>query len=663
MVYLPKFLLSFPIGMFYTLTPFPQPPIFPLMKTRALLFAGIVAGLLSSPAKATTHTNLLETFDTCSGKWSSSTGFNLTGWEKTSGSTYSGEGGARIGTSSAAAVLTSPVIPIMNPGTESTMSLRLQAAAYSGQAGSLLLMAVDSTSGVTNKTWTTDLTSHTSTDAVALDDSNNNYWFDFSFTATNSFRLVFTSARTSGNATKRVLLGYLLVTENLPVLSTPANLALDGAAGENDFTVAWDSVANAQGYSVKLLDSTGENELDAASCSSSETRTSFSGLTSSTHYIVSVVALGNHTTTDDSAAATLPVETAASAIAAPTLVVAETQWVAGVAGTSAVSATLAGGESCAFASVEMSDGSSATVDNGILTWTPSASTTASSVTVTFHVTYDSDGWDVSESLSVAATPAPSAPDIRSFNVSHRSFDVSWSASAGGPVVEYKVRAWSGRATPDDNMGSASENFAAYMADGTVPAGWIFKNSRAHYNYEEAPVDFKGGSSSVTYWIGSPDFGGTISSFSFHLRKVSAVTGTFTVYGSTGSTNEADWVEIKTLSDGAVATGSYSVDALENGDPLASAGFSRLFFRTVKTAGNFAFGTFSVSGVNWPAADFLEDWGGAKVSVGMETSQTFLNPVPGTVNYVEVTAIGPSGLTATTIASVPVPRPSTVISVW
>ena len=54
----------------------------------------------------------------------------------------------------------------------------------------------------------------------------------------------------------------------------------------------------------------------------------------------------------------------------------------------------------------------------------------------------------------------------------------------------------------------------------------------------------------------------------------------------------------------------------------------------------------------------------RVSVGTDVSRTFASPVPGTANYVEVTAIGPTGLTATTIQSVPVPKaPATCISVF
>ena len=500
--------------------------------------------------------------------------------------------------------------------------------------------------------WTTNLTSHTSTDAVALDDTNDDLWFTFSYTTTTSFRLVFTTTKTSGS-TRRVLLGYLLVTENLPVLSTPAHLALDGAAGENDFTVAWDDVTGAQGYSVKLLDATGENELDAASCSSSETTASFSGLTSSTHYIVSVVALGNHTTTDDSAAATLEVTTAASAIAAPTLNVAVTSWTAGVAGTSAVSATLEGDVACTVATVSMSDGSSATVANGTLSWTPPAANAASSVTATFHVTHGNDGWDIPQVFSVAATPAPAAPSITLSNATRRSFDATWTASPGGPVVEYKVRAWTGRATPDDATGGAEEAFT----NGAIPSGWETSGTFGSYAQVAAPVKFSSGDTLIT-----PVFGGTITSLSFKIRAYStsqATEGSFALYGTDGNTGSAfELINEWDKSSLSTSTTEHSFDA-----SMLPANVHQFKFVFSCDKGTVGFGSFSISGTDWPAADFLEGWGGAKVSVGLATAQTISNPVAGTVNYVEVSAVGPTGLSTSTIASIPIPHaPGSVISV-
>ena len=468
----------------------------------------------------------------------------------------------------------------------------------------------------------------------------------------NEFRLQFESSASSDG---RVAIDAILVVQNIrDTLSAPANLALSGTAGANDFAVTWSSVANAEGYSVKLLDAN-DGVVSSNDVTVATTSASFTGLTSSSAYTVVVVALGNHTTTDDSAPKTLEVETAASSAAAPTLVVANTSWTAGVAGTSAVSATLEGDVACAFESVTMSDGSSASVEDGVLSWTPPAANTASSVTATFHVSHGGESWYVNQVLSVAATPAPSAPAIKLSNVSSRSFDASWSANAGGPVVEYKVRAWTGREMPDDATGGANENFEKYLSDKTVPDGWIFENTKTPYNQEENPVDFRNNNE----WIATPDYGGTITSISFRLRRQSENGSTLKVYGSTGSNDPAVWKTeentLATLNPLVTQVYTISVDS--------SKGISRVFFQYTKASGNVSIGTFSVSGTDWPAADFLEGWGGAKVSVGTSTSQTFSNPVVGAVNYVEVTAIGPTGLSAATIESVSIPRaPAAVISV-
>ena len=107
---------------------------------------------------------------------------------------------------------------------------------------------------------------------------------------------------------------YYVKVDSLVVLPSPANLNLVGVAGENEFTVSWGSVSDATGYTVTLLDALG-GTVDTQSRTPLETTATFSGLTSSTAYTVSVVAIGDHTATDDSAPKTLEVETAASSIA------------------------------------------------------------------------------------------------------------------------------------------------------------------------------------------------------------------------------------------------------------------------------------------------------------------------------------------------------------
>ena len=491
----------------------------------------------------------------------------------------------------------------------------------------------------------------------AYDSDNSDNPLSFQFETPDPFSLVFRSV----NSTLYVVVDSILVTDFVPdQLSAPANLDVSGTIGANDFAVTWGSVANAQGYSVKLLDAN-DGVVSSNDVTAATTSASFTGLTSSSAYKVVVVALGNHTTTDDSVPATLDVTTAVSSVAAPTLVVANTSWTAGVAGTSAVSATLEGGVDCMVASVSMSDGSSATVANGILSWTPPVSATASSVTATFHVTHGTDGWDLPQVLSVAATPAPGAPYIELSGATVHSFDASWSATAGGPVVSYKLRAWTGRETPDDNPGSTTEYFQTVQSGGSFPAGWIPSPQSQFGNYpttEVTPVKF-GNTAGATSTLESPVYPGTITALSFVVRMNGTSTAsTFSVYGSSGE--EGAEFELIQSYDATTFSTSYDGTTLT---PTIPTGIHKFKFVYVKQGGNVGFGSVKVSGTNWPAADFLEGWGGAKISVGAATSQTISDPVAGAVNWVEVTAVGPTGLETSARASVSVPHvPPAVISI-
>lgn len=647
------------------------------MKARLpLLAAALVSVLLSSTASAAVATNLFENFSTIDAAWGAQadsykllnnateetafSGTDVSGWTGT-GLIFKAPSCIRLGNSSTKGVAFSPVIRLSDKAiTAGTATLSFHAARTANGVG------VTTTANVTVLN-----PDGTSVDDIAvfspgrLGDASSMNNIDSCYTNTsgiaiqhvytglpNEFRLRFESSASSDG---RVAIDAVLVVQDIrDTLSAPSNLALSGDAGANAFAVAWSAVANAEGYSVKLLDANdvvvSSNDVAAAT-----TTASFTDLVSSSEYTVVVVALGNHTTTDDSAPATLEVETAASTANPPTLVVANTSWTAGVAGTSAVTATLEGDVACTVESVSLSDGSIADVVNGVLLWTPPAANVASSVTATFHVTGGGEGWNISVTLSVAATPAPDAPSVTISGATPRSFNASWSATAGGPIVSYKVRAWTGRATPDNSTGSTNENFAAYKSDGTIPEGWYFSNAHL-YNYANAPVGF----SQDKDWIATPDFCCTITAFSFQLSSVGGTVENshFYVYGTTGSTNQTDWVLLgEATENGALSSG------IKSFAPDASLRISRLVFQYEKGgAGSVRFGTFNVSGVNWPAADFLEGWGGAKTDVGLATAQTISNPVAGQTNYVEVTAVGPTGLSTSTIASVAVPARPSVISV-
>ena len=644
-----------------------------------LLAAALVSLLLSSPASAGTHTNLFENFSTIDADWGAKadtykllngateetafSGTDVSGWTGT-GLIFKAPSCIRLGNSGTKGVAISPVIRLSDKAiTAGSATLSFHAAKAA------------STVGVNTAANVTVLNSDgTPADGISvyapkhLVDCSAMANIDSCYTNTdgiviqnvytglpNEFRLQFESSASSDG---RVAIDAVLVIQDIrDTLSAPANLALSGTAGANDFIVTWGASANAQGYSVKLLDAN-DGVVSSNDVAAVTTSASFTGLTSSSAYTVVVVALGNHTTTDDSVAATLPVTTAASSAAAPTLDVSVTSWTAGVAGTSAVSATLEGGVDCMVASVSMSDGSSATVANGVLSWMPPAANAASSVTATFHVTHGNDGWDIPQVLSVAATPAPSAPAITLSNASRSSFDASWSASAGGPVVEYKVRAWTGRETPDDATGTLTELFSSWYSNKQLPAGWSKNGNLGQYKSAVGvhfPIQFN----SSGQFLVSPVYIGNPTSLSFTAKNNSIGDGSlFTIFGSDGNP-ESEFKVVESFD----AT-SFSNDTAGGVVTInLSADYRQFKFEYTSTSGNLGFGSFVVSGTDWPAADFLEGWGGAKVSVGTATSQTISNPVAGEVNWVEVTAVGPSGLETSARASISVPRvPAAVISV-
>ena len=256
------------------------------------------------------------------------------------------------------------------------------------------------------------------------------------------------------------------------------------------------------------------------------------------------------------------------------------------------------------------------------------------------------------SVLTPAYPATIVPDPEASGVSLSAFTVSWTQH---PDETYAVRAWT--LVPAD---VATEDFAEYAANGTVPEaeGWIFQNSHEHYPNANAPVDFKADGN----WIASPEFGGPVESVSFYIAAAGTVTNShFFVYGTTGTTNPEDWILLSEVTDS--ETGKV-VSEQKTISVSPSAGIKRIIFAYQKDQGNVRIGTFSVTGTGVGKEPvYLTGYGPDPTDVNT-TSVTFANPVVGETYYVEVTATGLSGRTESNTISVPVPvprRPS-VISV-
>lgn len=248
------------------------------------------------------------------------------------------------------------------------------------------------------------------------------------------------------------------------------------------------------------------------------------------------------------------------------------------------------------------------------------------------------------SVLTPAYPATIVPDPEASGVSLSAFTVSWTQH---PDETYAVRAWT--LVPAD---VATEDFAEYAANGTVPEGWLFENSREHYPNANAPVDFRADGN----WVASPEFGGQVESVSFYIAAAGTVTNShFFVYGTTGTTNPEDWILLSEVTDS--ETGKV-VSEQKTISVSPSAGIKRIVFQYQKDQGNVRIGTFSVTGTGVGKEPvYLTGYGPDPTDVNA-TSVTFANPVAGETNYVEVTATGLSGKTASTTLPVVVPAAAT-----
>lgn len=259
---------------------------------------------------------------------------------------------------------------------------------------------------------------------------------------------------------------------------------------------------------------------------------------------------------------------------------------------------------------------------------------------------DSIGTDDSEAaelrdVTTLTAPPVSQPDLMSA-ISASAFTVSWSAQND---AAFSVLAWTNKP-----VNVASQDFAGYFANGTIPEEWIFENSRNHYPNDNAPVDFRTDGN----WIASPEFGGPVESVSFYIAAAGTVTNShFFVYGTTGTTNREDWILLSEVTDS--ETGKL-VSEQKTISVSPSAGIKRIVFAYQKDQGNVRIGTFSVTGTGVGKEPvYLTGYGPDPTDVNT-TSVTFANPVAGETYYVEVTATGLSGRTESKTISVPIPAP-------
>ena len=222
-----------------------------------------------------------------------------------------GKSGMRLGQASSFGYILSPAISLSSRGTATGLSVSFFIAAQNANAVNKGTLTV-SVEGENLSSSYTVTSSEPATDTSYLLDSNNalkkTWTINDVSSLPNPFQLRFATS-TDG----RVCIDQIVVTETyspIQALSSPANLAVDGDVGTTEFTVTWDAVTDASGYTATLYDVTGSNEITSFGLYAGDESATFTGLSASTTYLVSVVANGDGTTFVDSPAATLSVTTA-----------------------------------------------------------------------------------------------------------------------------------------------------------------------------------------------------------------------------------------------------------------------------------------------------------------------------------------------------------------
>ena len=531
------------------------------------------------------------------------------------------------------------------------MTVSFQAAAWYGTKDcTTTLSVIENNQMTTNVIWSVRPIAADKTDALKIadlssftaDSTGKNY--ELEFTTRGSFQLLF---ETSGSEKRIYLDSVVVVAEEivsgLTPLPAPDHLSSSNI-GYTGFSLAWDSVSGATGYSVTVSPAGGTVSVNG-------TTASVTGLTPGETYTAYVTALGDGTTNDDSSPAALSdITTLASAhLSAPTnlhttnieFYEASVAWDA-VADATGYTVT-----------ITPSAGTSVS-DNGT---TATLSGLAEGATYTVSVVANGNGVETADSpaatLSVTTATAPdvTAPVLSFTGVSASAFTVSWPAQSS---ASFSVRAWTQVITND-----FTEGFEGWLSGtGILPAGWTTEGGlNDHYTVPESPIKFEKSGHALT----SPVFPGSVTTLSFHLCRNGGNAdnaSTFSVYGSSGE-DGATWTLLRAIDLYTEVSTSGTDFSL-----VVPAGIHQFRFTYTKGAGNCGFGSFEVSGTDVCEVPFYLQGYGPEPTYLAEaaTTCTISNPAAGETNYVEVTAWGLTGRSAVSVSTI-VPRdPPAVISV-
>ena len=275
------------------------------MKIRSTI-AAVIVFTAALAAQAATTGLFPETFDGNDQDWSY-TSSGARSYDKTwteGGTVKPGYKGVKLGSTSATGSIASEVFSLDN--TSEDVVITVVAAAYLNNGGGkegIALTVYNSSGSSIYSGGVAELTQHTSTKNVEIP-ANQTYTHSFTVPSADlpssggiSLKIESTYTKTGQ---RRALIGDVLVTQEssggggggdeppAPVaLAVPTGLSAS-EVDDSGFSLAWEPVENADGYSVEVKDSNGN---DAGSVSFDSTTATVTGLLSDTTYKVRVKAL------------------------------------------------------------------------------------------------------------------------------------------------------------------------------------------------------------------------------------------------------------------------------------------------------------------------------------------------------------------------------------
>ena len=585
------------------------------------------------------------------------------GW--TGNTCYKARSAMRLGKASDYGSATTPAIETANAA-PATVTLTLDAAAYSGKTGTLGITATDTATSAVLFSSNVVLSAMSSDTLMSLSDYPIG---PFSFAAAGTFKITFARASGDGRMSIDSVKVVQSVSTQLDDLAVPTGLAVvAGSLSTNSFSVAWNAVGNATGYGVQIRTA---GDVDWTTVpSAASTTAAFADLPDDTDWEIRVRAQGDTSLYNFSDWTNVVVHTARSVLH-PTLSfdgwtnsVGNGNLYAGIANVAAVSAVRDNGTDAAVAFTGIAPASPVpivgpTFENNVLSWIPDDADTNKTFTVSFLM----DGtYATNLSFKVLSVPLLQPAAVTVDPIAWNAFGLSWNSQYR--AAGYGVRVWTDCPNPSATVTRMGETFANWPK--IKPVGWSYHNMASGYKDAAAPVSFD----ATGDWMETYDLGGPISSVSFHAagHSIAGSTSELAVVGIGADNTETVLATLTATDIGQTDAGIDRTYSIPEGSDVR-----KIAWRYTKDTGGVGVGSVVIEGSGFSTPRWLPGWGPAAKDVGLVQSCTVKKPRPGPflgvdpadpkkdrtvprTNYAEVTVRDAAGTTFATVVEVDVPAP-------